>query len=451
MCKVYPTALSGSARTWYKKLPSRSIRDFTTYASKFVLHFQGAKPPTKDLSSLQYIKQKRQEPLHEYMKRYHDEVMQMKVYEESKTLRNFWYNLHTGPLWVSFEERPPTSYGEAYDCGMKKIFFEEKRNIKREREKAEDFSEKKKDKKKQDVRPSRPVPPQQWPIPPQQDSQRASLPYKCPPQPTPETPRPQPSPQLRNVSHWPKRESATTHAYHPLNTIREQVFYAIRDKGLLTRPPKLITPLAKRNLKSDMQGISPNIISHRLNVDPIHQPVRQKQRVFNQERYDTIEEEVDKLLHAGFINEAKYLDWVSNVVLVRKPNEKWCICVDFTNLNKACPKDSFPLPRIDQLVDVTAGHELLSFMDAFSSYNQVKMYTSDEEETSFITNNGLYCYMVNDEYQTKEGNMIAYLRKAKDLVGQFKQVRLQQVSREKNFKADMLSRLASHQKLPYQA
>ncbi|KAJ4717115.1 Gag-pol polymerase [Melia azedarach] len=150
MCKVYPTALSGSARTWYKKLPSRSIRDFTTYASKFVLHFQGAKPPTKDLSSLQYIKQKRQEPLHEYMKRYHDEVMQMGVYEESKTLRNFWYNLHTGPLWVSFEERAPTSYGEAYDCGMKKIFFEEKCNIKREREKAEDFSEKKKDKKKQD-------------------------------------------------------------------------------------------------------------------------------------------------------------------------------------------------------------------------------------------------------------------------------------------------------------
>ncbi|KAJ4715113.1 Retrotransposon gag domain-containing protein [Melia azedarach] len=110
-------------------------------------------------------------------------------------------------------------------------------------------SDKGKDKKKQDVRPSRPVPPQQGSVPRQQDSQRAPLPYRRPPQPRPETLRPQPPPQPREVPHPPRRESATTHAYHPLNTTREQVFYAIRDKGLLTRPPKLITPLGKRNLK----------------------------------------------------------------------------------------------------------------------------------------------------------------------------------------------------------
>ncbi|KAJ4704672.1 Gag-pol polyprotein [Melia azedarach] len=249
MCKVFPTTLSGPARTWYKKLPSGSIRDFTTFASKFVLHFQGAKPPTKDPSSLQYIKQRGKEPLHEYVKRYHDEVMQMRVYEEPETLRNFWYNLHTGPLWVSFEERPPTSYREAHDRAVKQIAIEEKRNLKREREKAEDFSDKGKDKKKQDVRPSRPVPPQQGSVPRQQDSQRAPLPYRRPPQPRPETLRPQPPPQPREVPHSPRRESVITHAYHPLNTTREQVFYAIRDKDLLTRPPKLITPLGKRNLK----------------------------------------------------------------------------------------------------------------------------------------------------------------------------------------------------------
>ncbi|KAJ4728660.1 Retrotransposon gag domain-containing protein [Melia azedarach] len=132
---------------------------------------------------------------------------------------------------------------------MKQIAIEEKRNIKKEIEKAEDFSDKGKDKKKQDVRLSRPVPPQQGSVPRQQDSQRAPLPYRCPPQPRPETLRPQPPPQPRDVSHPPRRKSATTHAYHPLNTTKEQVFYAIRDKGLLTRPPKLITPLAKRNLK----------------------------------------------------------------------------------------------------------------------------------------------------------------------------------------------------------
>ncbi|XP_074352368.1 uncharacterized protein LOC141691537 [Apium graveolens] len=88
-----------------------------------------------------------------------------------------------------------------------------------------------------------------------------------------------------------------------------------------------------------------------------------------------------------------YPDWLTNPVLVKKPNSKWRTYVDFTDLNKACPKDSFPLPRIDQLVDVMAGHALLSFMDAYSGYNQIPMYEPDQEHTSFITNIGLYCYI----------------------------------------------------------
>ena len=70
------------------------------------------------------------------------------------------------------------------------------------------------------------------------------------------------------------------------------------------------------------------------------------------------------------------------------------MCVDFTDLNRACPKDSFPLPRIDQLVDSTTGHKLLTFMDAFSGYNQIRMAEEDQEKTSFITSQGLYCYKV---------------------------------------------------------
>ena len=79
---------------------------------------------------------------------------------------------------------------------------------------------------------------------------------------------------------------------------------------------------------------------------------------------------------------------------MKKANGKWRMCVDFTDLNKACPKDSFPLPRIDQLVDSTAGHKLLTFMDAFSGYNQIKMAEEDQEKTAFITSQGLYCYKV---------------------------------------------------------
>ncbi|XP_019241988.1 PREDICTED: uncharacterized protein LOC109222033 [Nicotiana attenuata] len=80
--------------------------------------------------------------------------------------------------------------------------------------------------------------------------------------------------------------------------------------------------------------------------------------------------------------------------MVKKKNREWRICVDFTDLNKACPKDSFPLSHIEQLIDATAGHELLSFSDAYSGYNQILMAEEDQEKTTFITHQGTYCYKV---------------------------------------------------------
>ena len=78
----------------------------------------------------------------------------------------------------------------------------------------------------------------------------------------------------------------------------------------------------------------------------------------------------------------------------KKANGKWRMCVDFTDLNKACVKDSYPLPQIDTLVDSTARNQLLSFMDAFSGYNQIKMEEANQENTSFVTSQGLFCYKV---------------------------------------------------------
>ena len=120
----------------------------------------------------------------------------------------------------------------------------------------------------------------------------------------------------------------------------------------------------KENLE-DMLGISPEVIQHTLNVNSEKKPVQQRRRIFTLERDQVVIEEVSKLLTAGFIREVYYLDWLANVVLVKKASGKWRMCVDFTDLNKACSKDSFPLPRIDQLVDSTIGHKLLTFMNAF--------------------------------------------------------------------------------------
>ncbi|KAK0580613.1 hypothetical protein LWI29_004142 [Acer saccharum] len=143
----------------------------------------------------------------------------------------------------------------------------------------------------------------------------------------------------------------------------------------------------------DMPGIDRSVISHNLAVNEKCKPVVQKRRSFNLERSAAIKE-VSKLLAARSIREVKYPEWVANVVLVKKKNNQWRICVDFTDLNKAYPKDSFPLPRIDQLVDATAGHKTLSFMDAYSVYNQIKMHKPDEKKTAVIIDQGLYWYTV---------------------------------------------------------
>ena len=141
-----------------------------------------------------------------------------------------------------------------------------------------------------------------------------------------------------------------------------------------------------------MGGVDPAVITHRLNVNPSFKPIKQKRRSFALERQKAINEEVGKLLQAKAIKEVEYPKWLANIVLVKKANGKWQLYIDFTDINKACPKDSFPLPRIDLIVHATAGHELLSFMDAFLCYNQISMDPSDQEKTSFVTGQGTYCY-----------------------------------------------------------
>ena len=101
----------------------------------------------------------------------------------------------------------------------------------------------------------------------------------------------------------------------------------------------------------DMPDIDLSVITHRLNIYPSSKPVRQKKRVFAPERDNATKEEVQKLTLVKFIREVYYPDWLANVIMVKKANSKWRICMNFTDLNKACPKDSYLLPRIDQLVD----------------------------------------------------------------------------------------------------
>ena len=112
------------------------------------------------------------------------------------------------------------------------------------------------------------------------------------------------------------------------------------------------------------------------------------------EKREAARAEIQKLISAGFIKKATYTTWLANVVLVKKANGKWRMCTDYTNLNKACPKDTYPLPSIDRLVDGAAGHRVLSFLDAYSGYNQIPMFPPDKEKTAFITEEANFYYEV---------------------------------------------------------
>ena len=134
-----------------------------------------------------------------------------------------------------------------------------------------------------------------------------------------------------------------------------------------------------------MTGISKNIITHKLGIDKSYRPIHQKRRKFAPEWNLIIQEQVERLLRAGMIREVKFPRWLADVVVVQKKNGKWRVCVDYTDLNKACPKDPFPFAHIDSMVDATAGHEMLTFMDASSGFQQIQMEPSDQEDTTFMT------------------------------------------------------------------
>ncbi|GAU22854.1 hypothetical protein TSUD_282210 [Trifolium subterraneum] len=144
----------------------------------------------------------------------------------------------------------------------------------------------------------------------------------------------------------------------------------------------------------DMPGLDPEIVEHHLPLKPECPPVKQKLRRTHPDMALKIKEEVQKQIDAGFLITSEYPQWLANIVPVPKKDGKVRMCVDYRDLNKASPKDDFPLPHIDVLVDNTAKSKVFSFMDGFAGYNQIKMAVEDREKTVFITPWGTFCYKV---------------------------------------------------------
>ncbi|GKV01994.1 hypothetical protein SLEP1_g14488 [Rubroshorea leprosula] len=163
----------------------------------------------------------------------------------------------------------------------------------------------------------------------------------------------------------------------------------------------------------EMPGIPIELAVHKLSTDPTERLVVQKRCLFGLEKQAAIDEEIQKLLQAGFIRRVEYSEWVSNLVLVKKPNDKWRMCSDFINLNEACLKDPHPLPNVEKLVERAAGHERMSFLDANSGYHQVQLLLDDQEKTAFYASDAIYCYvMINIEVYVDD--MIVTSKRADD-------------------------------------
>jgi hypothetical protein len=124
---------------------------------------------------------------------------------------------------------------------------------------------------------------------------------------------------------------------------------------------------------NDLCGVNRDVIEHSLNVDPSFRPRKQRLRKMSEDKAEGARNEVKRLLSAGVIREVTYPEWLANTVTVKKANGKWRMCIDFIDLNKACPKDEFPLPRIESLVDAAASSELMSLLDCYSGYHQIWM------------------------------------------------------------------------------
>ena len=142
----------------------------------------------------------------------------------------------------------------------------------------------------------------------------------------------------------------------------------------------------------EIPDIDPCIVEHEIKTYPNAKPVRQWLHAVNPRKSPAIKAEIEKLLKVDFIYPITLIEWVSNPILVDKKQGAICICTDFRDLNRASPKDNFPMPFIDHILDECAGSEVFSFMDGFSRYNQIQIKPEDQHKTAFIYPWGTFAY-----------------------------------------------------------
>ncbi|CAJ2643857.1 unnamed protein product [Trifolium pratense] len=357
-CRIFPTTLRKGAMAWYHSLPPRSIVSWMDLSDQFRRHFTASRKQPKTEAVLDAIFQAENESLRSFIERFNKEAVQYYTHKgqvatlhgDIEAARRVFNASSKGNEYIGQLPEPKESKAAAslplpeissidLDSRFSKQESKDEKKLRKEMKEDDEASQEHR----------RPVPDGEFELMPFGEDPNRAVKIGTG---LPELARKQLEACLK--------ENADLFAWHA----------------------------------SEMPGLDPNVACHQLTIDPAALPIVQRRRRQSPEKSEAAEKCVKDLLEANFISEARYTTWLSNVVLVKKSNGKWRMCCDYTDLNRACPKDSYPLPCIDRLVDNSSGFKLLSFMDAYSGYNQIPMAVADREKTAFMTESGNYYYNV---------------------------------------------------------
>ncbi|GAU46749.1 hypothetical protein TSUD_402740 [Trifolium subterraneum] len=424
-CKLFPLSLVRGASTWWRNLPPGSIDSWEELCRTFTAHFTTSRRHPKTVASLKAIVQGPEESLRNYIERLNkvsvevEATDKMKLYLLEKGLREGTkFQEAVGILEVQ-------TLDALFELAQRYIKYEDKQKASEVRRlktfevggPSSQREERRGDEKKREGGKVREAKPPKTAsknlnsvVTPKKKKAEAKLPgvNSISTENEVELDARTSKKERKQEKKTGKDDLSIKENYRPIPDGEFELVPLGEDPTKGVKVGADLPDLVKRQLKAclkenvelfawsaaEMPEIDPEVACHQLTIDPRASAVVQRRRKQSPEKAEAARKAVKDLLEANFIVEAQYTTWLSNVVLVKKSNGKWRMCVDYTDLNRVCPKDAYHLPNIDKLVDNSSGFKLLSFMDAYSGYNQIKMAEIDKKKTAFMTKTGNYYYNV---------------------------------------------------------
>nr|GEY42222.1 reverse transcriptase domain-containing protein [Tanacetum cinerariifolium] len=402
-CHMFNSTLIGAARVWFDLLPPESVDSYKDLKAAFLAYFMQQKKYVKDPVEIHNIKQKDRETIEDFMKRFKLETGRMKGAPECMRISGFMHGVNNPKLTKRLNEHvskimeemmiTTTAFiqGEAAAAGKKKRDADHSTRAWMNFMIVRSLSPYNGITGRPEIREIQAVPSTtyrmlKFPVEEGIVTIRSTIliPVEC----------------ISVITSLTVSKEEGTHpenfkvALHP-----DFPDHEVAIRGTLSAKERTeLCSILKKNLDifawqpSDMTGVPRSVAEHLLNIQEGYSPVRQKKRGQAPERTKAIQAEVQKLVEAGIMREVYYHDWLSNPVMVKKHDGSWRMYVDFTDLNKACPQDCYPLPEIEWKVESLCGYPFKCFLDAYKGYHQIQLAEPDEKKTAFHTGQGVYCY-----------------------------------------------------------